>query len=187
MDSLPERVTLALGPLLSGGRGIAGSSPLLSGSGLEPLPRASARHARACRTAVRFKGGPLPHAPAVMPVRVTGIHEIDGPLGIPKTWIAGIRPLLSGLGRRPLSHVPTVVPALVAGIHGIGGTLETLKTWMAGTTPGDDAKNGGSANRVPLVSATRMHRKSAAISHRRQRLTGQPCACRGHPRVRRNA
>ena len=40
--------------------------------------------------------------------------------------------------------------------------------------PGDDAKNGGSANRVPRVSATRKRRKSAAISHRRQRLTGQP-------------
>jgi hypothetical protein len=27
-----------------------------------------------------------------MPVLVTGIHEINGTLGIPKTWMAGTRP-----------------------------------------------------------------------------------------------
>ena len=103
----------------------------------------------------------MPHATLVMPIAGldpgmgTGIHEISGALGIPKTWMRGTGPLLSDLGGRPLSHVPTVVPALVAGIRGIGGTLETLKTWMAGTTPGHDANGHGLADQVPLVSAGR--------------------------------
>ena len=51
--------------------------------------------ARVKPTAVRFKGGPLPHAPAVMPVRVAGIHEFSGTLGISKTWIAGTGPAMT--------------------------------------------------------------------------------------------
>ena len=85
----------------------------------------------------------------------TGIHEIDGTLGIQKTWIAGTGPLLSGLERGALLHAPPVMPAPFAGIHGICGTFETLKTWMAGTTPCHDANGDGMTDQVPFVSARR--------------------------------
>jgi hypothetical protein len=130
--------------------------------------------ARVKPTVVRFKGGPLPHAPAVMPVRVAGIHEFSGTLETLKTWMAGTTPGHDANGHGLADQVPLVSAERQRRKFTAFVRWRQCLTGQQWDTPGDDAKSDGSANRVPLVSATRMHRKSTAISHRRQRLTGQP-------------